>query len=97
MSAEPLNLQDHLPALQVVVPLLGAVLAAIVRKGALAWLVALAVAWSMPVIAFALLHQVLTGGTISYALGGWAPPVGIEYRVDQVPSCWCWSRSWRRW
>ncbi len=84
MSAEPLNLQDHLPALQVVVPLLGAVLAAIVRKGALAWLVALAVAWSMPVIAFALLHEVMANGTISYAMGGWAPPVGIEYRVDQA-------------
>jgi multicomponent Na+:H+ antiporter subunit D len=84
MSVDTIHIQDHLPALQVVVPLIGAVLVAIVRKGALAWLVALAVAWSMPVIAFAMLHQVLTGGAISYALGGWAPPAGIEYRIDQA-------------
>jgi multicomponent Na+:H+ antiporter subunit D len=58
MSAEPLHIQDHLPALQVVVPLLGAVVAAIVRNGRLAWLVALAVSWTMPVIAFALLREV---------------------------------------
>ena len=75
--SEPVHLVDHLPALQVVVPLLGAVLAAIVRKGALAWLVTLAVTWTMPVIAFALLHEVLVNGTISYALGGWAPPAEI--------------------
>ena len=84
MSAGPLDLQDHLPALQVVVPLLGAVVVAIVRKGVLAWLVALAVSWSMPFIAFALLHEVMVNGTISYAIGGWAPPAGIEYRIDQA-------------
>jgi multicomponent Na+:H+ antiporter subunit D len=84
MSAEPLHIQDHLPALQVVVPLLGAVVAAIVRNGRLAWLVALAVSWTMPVIAFALLREVLANGPISYAIGGWAPPAGIEYRVDQA-------------
>ena len=76
--SEPVHLMDHLPALQVAVPLLGAVVAAIVRKGAVAWLVALAVAWSMPVIAFALLHQVMANGPISYAIGGWAPPQGNE-------------------
>jgi multicomponent Na+:H+ antiporter subunit D len=26
----------------------------------------------------------MTHGPISYALGGWAPPVGIEYRIDQA-------------
>ena len=36
----------------------------------------------MPVIAGAMLWQVLTTGPISYHLGGWAPPWGIEYRVD---------------
>ncbi len=84
MSAAALHLQDHLPALQVVVPLLGAVVAAIVRKGALAWLVALAVSWTMPVIAFSLLYEVMANGPISYAIGGWAPPAGIEYRIDQA-------------
>jgi multicomponent Na+:H+ antiporter subunit D len=72
----------QLPALQVVLPLLAAVLAALIRHGGTAWLIALAASLAMPVIAFLLLTQVLDGGPISYALGGWAPPFGIEYRVD---------------
>jgi len=84
MSTESFHLQDHLPALQVVVPLLGSVLAAMVRKGNAAWLVTLVCAWSMPLIAFAILDQVMTTGVISYHIGGWAPPVGIEYRIDQA-------------
>ncbi|MGE3915364.1 MAG: proton-conducting transporter membrane subunit, partial [Hyphomicrobiaceae bacterium] len=72
----------HLPALQVVVPLVGALLSGLFRRGTLAWAFALAVAWIMPVISVTLLAQVLAGGPISYHLGGWAPPWGIEYRVD---------------
>ena len=82
MSSWPIPIEEHLPALQVVVPLLGAVVAAIVRQGTLAWLVALAACWAAPVIAFGLLGQVLATGPVSYALGGWEPPIGIEYRVD---------------
>ncbi|MDH3668558.1 MAG: monovalent cation/H+ antiporter subunit D family protein [Paracoccaceae bacterium] len=84
MSAEPLLLQDHLPALQVVVPLLGSVVVALLRQGPAAWVVTLVCAWSMPLIAFALLDQVMTNGTISYALGGWPREVSIEYRIDQA-------------
>ena len=84
MSAEAFHLQDHLPALQVAVPLLGSVAAAMVRNGTAAWLVTLVCAWSMPLIAFGILDQVMATGPISYALGGWAPPDGIEYRVDQA-------------
>lgn len=76
------SLTHHLPILQVVVPLVGAVLCALLRRGTLAWALALVVSWIMPVIAIALLLRVLEGGPISYHLGGWAPPWGIEYRVD---------------
>jgi multicomponent Na+:H+ antiporter subunit D len=72
----------HLPALQVVVPLIGALLCALSRRGTTAWALALLVSWAMPGIAVALLLQVLASGPISYHLGGWAPPWGIEYRVD---------------
>jgi multicomponent Na+:H+ antiporter subunit D len=72
----------HLPALQVVVPLLGAVLVAFLRRGTPAFVLALLVSWTMPFIAGGLLWQVLTGDPISYRLGGWKPPYGIEYRVD---------------
>ncbi len=72
----------NLPALQVVLPLLGAVLCAFLRRGVYAWGVALIVSLAMPLIAIGLLIQVLDSGTISYAMGGWPPPIGIEYRVD---------------
>jgi len=76
------SIHAQLPALQVVLPLLGAFLAALLRRGVLAWVLATAITWAMPMIAGALLWQVLTKGPISYHLGGWAPPWGIEYRVD---------------
>jgi multicomponent Na+:H+ antiporter subunit D len=72
----------HLPILQVIVPLFGALLAALLRRGAPAFALALAVSWTLPFVAGALLWQVLTTGTISYHLGGWEPPWGIEYRID---------------
>lgn len=76
------QIMDHLPALQVVVPLLGAVACAIVRHRAVCWVITAACSLSMPVIAYLLLEMVQSHGTISYAMGGWAPPVGIEYRID---------------
>jgi len=74
----------HLPALQVVIPLLGAAVVAFMRRGAHAFALALTLTWAMPVIAIALLWQTLTGGPISYHLGGWEPPWGIEYRIDAL-------------
>jgi multicomponent Na+:H+ antiporter subunit D len=75
---------DHLPALQIVVPLLSAPICLLVRRGDVAWAVATAVGLVSFAITAALLAAVLDGGPISYALGGWAPPFGIEYRVDVV-------------
>ena len=73
---------QNLPALQVVLPLLGAVVCALLRRGTSAWLVALIVSLAMPVVSGLMLVHVLTDGPISYAMGGWTPPWGIEYRVD---------------
>ncbi len=79
-----MTLESQLPALQIVLPLFGALLCALLRSGSLAWLVALVVSLAMPVISALLLMQVQDGGFISYELGGWAPPWGIEYRIDVV-------------
>jgi len=72
----------HLPALQVVIPLLAAPVCAVLRRGSHAWALALAVSWTMPVIAAALLLRAIEAGPISYWLGSWEPPWGIEYRID---------------
>jgi multicomponent Na+:H+ antiporter subunit D len=72
----------HLPILQVVVPLFGALLAGFLRRGTQAFALTLIVSWILPFIAGAMLWQVLADGPISYHLGSWPPPWGIEYRVD---------------
>ena len=82
--AEAVPLSAHLPALQVVLPMFGALLATLLRNGTAGWLIALAVGWASPAISLLLLHEVLATGPISYAMGGWEPPVGIEYRVDEA-------------
>ncbi len=74
----------HLPALQVILPLIGALLAAFLRRGSSAFALALLVSWIMPFVAGAMLWQVLSSGPLSYHLGGWEPPWGIEYRVDAL-------------
>lgn len=82
MNAVMNGIWPQLPILQVIVPLLGALLAGFLRSARLAYAIALAVTWILPFIAGALLWQVLATGPISYHLGGWAPPWGIEYRID---------------
>ncbi len=72
----------HLPVLLVVIPLLAAPVCAVLRRGSHAWAWTLIVSWTLPVIAIAILLRVLDGGTISYAIGNWPPPWGIEYRID---------------
>jgi len=72
----------HLPVLLVVLPLLAAPLIVLVRRGTFAWWVALAVSWGALAIALSLAAQVAADGPISYAIGSWEPPWGIEYRID---------------
>ncbi len=76
----------HLPVLQIVVPLIAAPICLLLRRGSLAWGLSLAVSLAVLVIAANLLTQVLESGPISYQLGGWAPPWGIEYRIDVLNS-----------
>ncbi|MGI8896587.1 MAG: monovalent cation/H+ antiporter subunit D family protein [Casimicrobiaceae bacterium] len=75
---------EHLPALQVVLPLVCAPLIVLVRRAGFAWLLATVVSWLALVIAILLVARVLEVGTISYAIGNWPPPWGIEYRVDAL-------------
>jgi multicomponent Na+:H+ antiporter subunit D len=77
-------IRQHLPALQVVIPLLSAPLCLLLNKPRVAWALSLVASWLALIIAIALLQQVLSTGTLSYELGGWAAPWGIEYRVDPV-------------
>ena len=77
-------IQEHLPVLQVALPLVAAPLCLLLTRAMWAWLLALAVSVVALGISIVLLREVYTGEVISYAIGGWAAPWGIEYRVDAV-------------
>jgi multicomponent Na+:H+ antiporter subunit D len=72
------------PALQIVVPLLAAPACVLLRGRGWAFSLALLATWSAFAISVFLLAQVLDTGPISYQLGGWPAPWGIEYRVDAL-------------
>ena len=75
-------MSEHLPVLLVVVPLMLAPIAALVGRWKAAWVVAAVACWWAFGVSIALLRRVMTEGVVSYELGGWAAPYGIEYRVD---------------
>jgi multicomponent Na+:H+ antiporter subunit D len=75
---------EHLPALQVVLPLVAAPLIVLVRSRGFAWLATTAVSYSSLLCAVYLAWRVAQSGPISYAIGSWPPPWGIEYRVDAL-------------
>ena len=72
------------PALQVVIPLLAAPICVFFRNPRIAWLIALIASSLTFMVSIGLFLQVQQLGVISYEMGNWAPPWGIEYRVDNV-------------
>jgi multicomponent Na+:H+ antiporter subunit D len=50
----------------------------------LCWLAAIGSTAASFAMAFTLLMRVYNEGVISYHLGNWAPPIGIEYRMDMM-------------
>ncbi len=74
----------NLPALQIVVPLVAAPVCIVLRGRNVAFVTAVLASWAAFAIAIMLAGQVLASGPISYEIGGWAAPWGIEYRVDAL-------------
>jgi len=77
-------ISSHLPILQVILPLIAAPICVILRQGTLSWLLAVLVCFLSFVISCVLFNQVFLEGVVSYALGGWLSPWGIEYRLDKL-------------
>ncbi|MDC3401798.1 monovalent cation/H+ antiporter subunit D family protein [Alphaproteobacteria bacterium] len=74
---------EHAPILQIVIPLLAAPFAVLLRKPLLAWLLALAAVGSSFVISLYLFNIVsTTGQSITYEIGSWPSPIGIVYVID---------------
>ena len=76
------SIYNHLPILQVLIPFLAAPICMIFGRNTLAWLITFFASVCSLLVALSLLKLVSDGSFISYHLGGWAPPLGIEYVVD---------------
>ncbi len=79
-------MSEHLPILVVLIPLFCALLiflAGVFQKRA-AWAIASLATFLAFAASVKLLALATAGGRISYRLGGWEPPWGIEYVVDYL-------------
>lgn len=77
-----LNIIDQLPLLTIVVPMIASPLCMLFGNRHIAWLLAFLASLASFLFSAHMLLQVIDGDVLSYHLGGWAPPLGIEYRVD---------------
>ena len=76
----------HAPVMLVAVPMLIAPLVAILPNGRLAWFVTVAtaaVAFYLAIVTLGLVQSSPTG-ILSYEIGRWPPPIGIEFRTDAL-------------
>ena len=77
-------MMQHLPILLIVIPLMAGPLFVLVRERKLVLGSAIAISWLTFGGTCLLLRQVLQEQYVEYAIGGWQPPYGIEYRVDTL-------------
>ncbi|OUS23494.1 cation:proton antiporter [Gammaproteobacteria bacterium 45_16_T64] len=75
-------LEQHLAALPIILPLIAAPLTLLLGRSILSWGFATFVSGCASVVAWQLLLAALSNGALSYAVGGWPPPWGIELRID---------------
>ncbi len=81
-------MNTNFPALLMMAPLLAALICSLFSWGAknLCYPTAIIGLLISFFSAYKVLVQVLNSGTIHYHMAGWAPPIGIEYRIDLLNS-----------
>ena len=82
---------EQAPALLVIIPLLSALLVNMIGLINRRYCLPVAVLGILGSFAASVitLIRVMENGVISYRLGGWPPPFGIEYVIDHFNG-WCW-------
>ncbi|WP_219821704.1 monovalent cation/H+ antiporter subunit D family protein [Sneathiella aquimaris] len=78
------GLMSHAPVLAIIIPLLGAPVCALMRGTTFPWLLTLILSGLSFYVSFDLLLHVSEFGPVSYHIGGWPPPWGIEYVADPL-------------
>ena len=82
--SDSFSLVEQLPILQILVPFVCAPLIVFIGNRTIAWWITFLASLISLLISINLLLLVNDGSIISYHIGGWAPPIGIEYRVDAL-------------
>ena len=78
-----MNLSAQLPILPIIIPFFLAPFTLLLpAQSRWPWAFATLVSWLTFAACCFLLAEVAQSGVISYHLGAWVPPIGIEYRVD---------------
>ncbi len=73
----------HFPALQILIPLAGALFTALSFNRFISWIIAVISAF-LSLTLSVYVFQLTTTSAIFYAFGDWPAPVGIEYRLDHL-------------
>jgi len=77
-------LREHHPVLVIIIPLIAAPLCILFRGRDQAFGIALLATWGSFACSAVIAAKVMASGTLSYELGGWPPPIGIELRIDAL-------------
>ncbi|MCG8314997.1 MAG: monovalent cation/H+ antiporter subunit D family protein [Pseudomonadales bacterium] len=75
-------LEQNLAVLPVILPLIAAPIVLMLGRSLLTWGFATIISGCSSVVSWLLLAATLSEGVLSYAVGGWPPPWGIELRID---------------
>ena len=77
---------QHLPVLVILIPLISAVVIPVIGRNnkTACWIVSCVATFLSLLGALCLLNRVVSTGRVTYHLGGWEPPWGIEYAIDHL-------------
>ncbi|WP_353278476.1 proton-conducting transporter membrane subunit [Wolbachia endosymbiont (group B) of Longitarsus flavicornis] len=76
----------QLPILQVIIPIIASMFCFLTRKHRVSWFISFFTTAATFFISLMLLVKTYNGEIITYYLGDWAPPYGIELRIDILNS-----------
>jgi len=74
---------EHIAAIVVMLPIISSVFVMLIRNNSVNWLISTTASLITSIASIMMYFQISKNGNISYAMGGWEPPVGIEYRIDE--------------
>lgn len=76
----------HLPALQVIIPLIAAPICSLLPRSRMAWIFTSLISVITFCVSIGIVLQVNANGAISYNMGNWPAPWGISYHIDSLSS-----------